>query len=37
MSRRRSGTLRVLASLSALALIGPPAGLAAQEDGVVRV
>jgi S1-C subfamily serine protease len=37
MNRRRSGTLRVLASLSALALIGPPAGLAAQEDGVVRV
>lgn len=37
MNRRRSGTLRVLASLSALALIGPPAGLAAQDDQLVRV
>jgi S1-C subfamily serine protease len=37
MNRSRSRTLRVLASLSALALVGMPAGLAAQDDGEVRV
>ena len=37
INRRRSRTFRVLASLSALGLIGLPARLVAQDDGDVRV
>ena len=37
MMRRRLGTPRVLLTLSALTLLGIPIGLAAQDDGHVRV